>query len=91
MLSIPCPWCGPRDENEFSYGGEADLVRPSPSVSDREWAGYLFMRKNPKGSHRERWNHAFGCRQWFTLVRDTTTNQILDSSVPGAAPRQFAG
>lgn len=90
MLSIPCPWCGPRDENEFSYGGEADLVRPDPSVSDREWTGYLFMRKNPKGSHRERWIHAFGCRQWFTLVRDTTTNRILDSSVPGAAPRQFA-
>ena len=21
MLSIPCPWCGPRDENEFRYGG----------------------------------------------------------------------
>ena len=90
MLSIPCPWCGPRDENEFSYGGEADLARPNPSVSDREWAGYLFLRKNPKGRHRERWNHAFGCRQWFTLVRDTTTNEILETCAPSAVQPQTA-
>lgn len=90
MLSIPCPWCGPRDEDEFSYGGEADLARPAPSASDREWTGYLFMRKNPKGRHRERWNHAFGCRQWFTLVRDTTTNEIFETCAPGAVPPQNA-
>ncbi|MGZ8625813.1 MAG: sarcosine oxidase subunit delta, partial [Actinomycetota bacterium] len=23
MLLIPCPWCGPRDEVEFRYGGQA--------------------------------------------------------------------
>jgi sarcosine oxidase subunit delta len=28
MLLIECPWCGPRDEIEFSYGGEAHRVRP---------------------------------------------------------------
>ncbi|MBL8960475.1 MAG: sarcosine oxidase subunit delta, partial [Gemmatimonadetes bacterium] len=22
MLQIPCPWCGPREEEEFRYGGE---------------------------------------------------------------------
>ena len=27
MLQIPCPWCGPRDEIEFSYGGEAHIIR----------------------------------------------------------------
>jgi hypothetical protein len=28
VLLIPCPWCGLRDEIEFSYGGEAHIVRP---------------------------------------------------------------
>lgn len=28
MLLIKCPWCGERDETEFSYGGEAAIKRP---------------------------------------------------------------
>ena len=28
MLLIDCPWCGERAETEFSYGGEAGIVRP---------------------------------------------------------------
>ena len=51
MLKIHCPWCGPRAESEFSYGGEAHIARPldTDALSDKEWADYLFMRKNPKG------------------------------------------
>ena len=25
MLRIECPWCGLRDEPEFSYGGETQI------------------------------------------------------------------
>jgi heterotetrameric sarcosine oxidase delta subunit len=77
VLKIPCPWCGPRDEPEFRWGGEV-VVRPGPSpqVSDEQWAEYLFYRENPKGLVRERWLHAFGCRQWFIVVRDTATQEI---------------
>ncbi|NNM62319.1 MAG: sarcosine oxidase subunit delta, partial [Steroidobacteraceae bacterium] len=28
MLLIPCPYCGKRPEIEFTYGGQAHLVRP---------------------------------------------------------------
>ena len=44
MLLIECPWCGPRAETEFSYGGEAGIVRPADpdTLSDAEWADYLF-------------------------------------------------
>ena len=28
MLEINCPWCGPRDQVEFTCGGEAHIVRP---------------------------------------------------------------
>ncbi|WP_175412525.1 sarcosine oxidase subunit alpha family protein [Streptomyces sp. TRM64462] len=79
MLLIPCPWCGPRDEAEFHYGGQAHVPYPEDpaSLSDEEWARYLFFRDNPKGPFAERWSHAAGCRRWFNAVRDTSTNEIL--------------
>ena len=43
-MIIPCPWCGNRDDSEFSYGGEAHLERPKDSCSDKEWNEYIFMR-----------------------------------------------
>lgn len=90
MLLITCPWCGPRDEGEFSCGGEAHIVRPKDpaALADEEWADYLFMRRNPKGRHRERWVHTLGCRRWFNVERETTTHEItvvyrMDEPPPG--------
>ena len=79
MLLIPCPWCGPRDEIEFHYGGEAHIARPTDpdALGDSAWAEYLFMRNNPKGPFAERWAHSAGCRRWFHLLRDTATHRIL--------------
>ena len=81
MLKIKCPYCGDRDETEFSYGGEAHIERPdSPSeVSDEAWGAYLFGRPNKKGLMRERWFHVHGCRRWFNLLRDTSNHTIIGS------------
>jgi heterotetrameric sarcosine oxidase delta subunit len=81
MLRIPCPWCGLRDQTEFHCGGEANRHRPDEpwSSSDDEWANYLYMRDNTKGVHLERWVHAWGCRQWFLVERDTATHEITRS------------
>lgn len=85
MLLIDCPWCGQRDELEFSYGGEAGLFRPEYDCSDTQWVDYLYMRTNTRGIYRERWNHSGGCRQWFEVVRDTTTNLVIESSKPDSS------
>lgn len=79
MLLIPCPWCGPRDEVEFRYGGQAHVAYPgdAAAVDDAEWGQYLFVRDTPKGPLRERWRHSSGCRRWFNVVRHTVTNEIL--------------
>jgi len=78
MMLIKCPWCGPRAQDEFICGGEADIVRPvQPELqSDTDWANYLFIRENPRGIHRERWLHLHGCGQWFLIVRHTVTHNI---------------
>ncbi len=93
MLLIPCPWCGERDESEFTCGGEAHISRPSDpdALDDDAWADYLFMRTNPKGSHRERWCHSHGCGRWFNVERDTVTHEIaavyrMGEPPPGGEP-----
>ena len=82
MLLIPCPWCGPREDDEFTFGGEADIPRPAEptALTDEQWADYLFMRENRRGHHREQWCHTAGCRRWFIVERDTVTNRILGAS-----------
>jgi heterotetrameric sarcosine oxidase delta subunit len=74
MLLIRCPWCGERDEIEFSYGGQAQVAYPADpaALSDEDWSRFLFFRDNPKGLFSERWVHTHGCRRWFDVVRDTT-------------------
>ena len=87
MLRITCPWCGPREELEYRYGGEG---MPIPhDADDREWARVLYFRNNPAGVHIERWIHAAGCRQWFVIHRSTLTHQILETApltVPPISP-----
>ena len=50
MQLIACPWCGPREEVEFHYGGQAHVAYPADpaALSDEEWARYLFFRDNPR-------------------------------------------
>ncbi len=88
MLQINCPCCGPRDESEFSYGGEAHIVRPKEpeTLSDAEWADYLFMRSNTKGKYREQWCHSAGCRRWFNVERDTVSYEIQSVYRIGESP-----
>ena len=79
MLLISCPWCGPREETEFHYGGQAHVAYPANplELDDTTWAEYLFVRDNTKGPYAERWAHSAGCRRWFNVVRDTVSSEIL--------------
>ena len=77
MLRICCPYCGMRDEPEFTFGGPSHVTRPEPNVDDATWADYLFIRDNPVGLHFERWVHAYGCGQWFNVARDTRNHEIV--------------
>ena len=77
MMQLPCPWCGVRDESEFVCAGTTHIARPAMNATDEIWGDYLFFRENPKGLHRERWRHAYGCGQWFNVARHTVTHAVL--------------
>ena len=55
MFVIRCPWCGERDQTEFSYGGEAHIARPTQSetMSDADWSAYVFLRTNPNPARED--------------------------------------
>ena len=78
MLYINCPHCGMRSQNEFSYGGDASVIRPelNKEVSDQEWDNFVYNRKSLRGKHLELWQHISGCRQWIKVERDTLTHEI---------------
>ncbi|MSP87622.1 MAG: sarcosine oxidase subunit delta family protein [Alphaproteobacteria bacterium] len=85
MLLIDCPWCGPRDQREFNYGGDGTVVRPpDPSAAtDEAWHDYIYIRDNPRGSHVELWQHNAGCRRWFKVRRDVVTHEMQGSAPIG--------
>jgi heterotetrameric sarcosine oxidase delta subunit len=84
VLLIPCPWCGPRAQIEFTYGGDASVTRPAPEAPMQTWIDFVYRRANPAGPHDELWHHSAGCRQWLRVRRDTRTNVILESGPPRA-------
>jgi sarcosine oxidase subunit delta len=79
MQLFPCPFCGPRDETEFFFGGDAGKTRPPREASEADWARYLHMKKNPKGAARELWIHSGGCGRFFYMERDTVTHVVAGS------------
>ena len=87
MLLIPCPWCGERDESEFTYGGSAEASMPAldgkPGMED--WHAFVHARANPKGRHREYWHHTHGCERWLIIERDTVSHaigKVRDAAIP---------
>ena len=79
MLRIECPWCGPRNEDEFSYGGDATVTHPGDEGSADDWYDYVYTRDNPAGKHKEHWQHVNGCRAWITVERNTLSHEIYSS------------
>jgi sarcosine oxidase subunit delta len=81
---LTCPNCGPREVTDFGFGGELN-PRPKDTPSLRELGEYNYFRANVAGLQREWWNHRSGCGAWFIAERDTRTNKVMWTELPGAA------
>lgn len=90
MLLIRCPYCEQDlPEVEFVYGGEAHIARPldPAALTHEDWEHYLYIRRNPRGRHHERWRHVHGCGRFFNAVRDTVTDRFEQTYKAGEARR----
>jgi heterotetrameric sarcosine oxidase delta subunit len=81
---LTCPNCGIREVTDFGYGGEIS-ARPTSRPDRRELNTYNYFRRNVAGVQREWWFHRSGCRAWFVAERDTTTNDVKFTALPGEA------
>ena len=88
MLLIPALTAAIRDETEFSCGGEAHIARPlaENTITDAEFAEYLFLRDNPKGVFLERWQH--GADAAGSIWRGIPSAMRLSKSMPWAIRRK---
>jgi len=79
MFQITCPWCGPRSEDEFTYGGEIPTVGAAwdAPLDQDALAASIFMRDNVRGPLNEYWVHSGGCRQWLRVRRSTSDHEVL--------------
>jgi sarcosine oxidase subunit delta len=76
-MRIPCPVCGERPSEEFTYRGDARPVRPPMDSSDQgAWVDYVFFRDDERGRIKEQWQHTIGCRAWIVVDRDTATHEV---------------
>ena len=88
-MLIPCPFCGPREHSEFVYGGDATVQRPRQAepAGGAEWQAYVYERDNPRGAHKEHWQHVMGCRQWLVVTRDTLRHEITECTLARQAAK----
>ena len=80
-MIINHPLLGPRDSQEFTYLGDANLIdRPDWQATDAvdRFFEYLYLRDNPAGEHRELWFHEQGDRSWVVVTRNMATHEILN-------------
>ena len=84
-MRLSCPFCGERDAGEFSPMGDATVPRPQPSAGIDAFYEYVYLRDNPRGLHKEFWQHSQGCRAWLIVERDTATHEVkLITAAAGA-------
>jgi sarcosine oxidase subunit delta len=87
-MRLRCPLCGERDLREFAYRGSAKLLaRPPAEAGAAAWHDYLNIRENPAGPNAELWQHAWGCRAWLHVVRDTRDHAVLEVGLAVERPR----
>ena len=92
-MLISCVCCGPRDVSEYTYCGDATVVRPAldagTAAAAEAWFAAVYQRRNPRGLHTELWQHSAGCRAFLRVVRNTLTHEI--SAVELVGPFAPAG
>jgi len=80
-MLIPCPHCGIRPVEEFTFLGDAKPKRPETNdpSSMEQWFDYVYLRDNPRGVFEEYVHHTGGCRGWMVVTRDTQTHEVFGS------------
>ncbi|WP_373019571.1 sarcosine oxidase subunit delta [Thiomicrorhabdus sp.] len=75
MKFVSCPHIGNRALSEFTYGGALRNEPDFETVSDKQWADYVFHRHSEPKTQQEWWYHR-PTGMWFIFTRNTLTDVI---------------
>ena len=76
MSRLTCPFCGPRELEEFAF----HKTLPEPDASDFAAA---YLRTNRVDDSLEHWQHAHGCRAWLRVRRNPSTGEVHEVALMG--------
>jgi sarcosine oxidase subunit delta len=78
MTQLVCPFCGPRELEEFSF---------RKTLPEAGSAGFteLYERVNRLDLSVEHWQHVQGCRAWLVVRRNPSTGAFLEVQLSGRA------
>jgi heterotetrameric sarcosine oxidase delta subunit len=76
MSRLHCPFCGPREREEFRFHKTV-----GESGADAYQAAYL--RTTSTSVSLEHWQHVHGCHAWLLVKRNPTDNSVLEVMLAG--------
>jgi methylglutamate dehydrogenase subunit B len=76
MKRLYCPFCGPREREEFRF--HKTLAEAGASAYE---AAYL--RTNRTTVSVEHWQHAHGCHAWLLVRRNPADDTVLEVTLAG--------
>jgi methylglutamate dehydrogenase subunit B len=68
---LACPFCGPRELEEFAF--HKTLAEPGSAAF-----ASVYERRNRPDSSVEHWQHVAGCRAWLLVHRNPSSGDVLD-------------
>ena len=70
MNQLQCPFCGPRELQEFEFR------KTQASVTTSEFSK-VYLRVDSVDVSVEYWQHVQGCRAWLLVQRNPSTGAVL--------------
>jgi heterotetrameric sarcosine oxidase delta subunit len=68
---LACPFCGPRELEEFVFH------KTLPEAGASEYAA-VYERANRLDDSLEHWQHTQGCRAWLRVRRNPSTGEVRE-------------
>jgi heterotetrameric sarcosine oxidase delta subunit len=71
MNRLYCPFCGPRELEEFRF--HKTLAEPGANAYEE-----VYARINRPAMSLEHWQHVYGCRAWLRVHRNPSDGTVRD-------------
>ena len=80
MKRLYCPFCGPREREEFRF--QKTLAEAGASAY-----AAAYLRTNSTTVSLEHWQHVHGCQAWLRVRRNPGDDSVLDVTLAGDEAR----